>query len=159
MVRQLDLFRETLTLRAYALWKIPLIAFVSPSVVHLDDERCELRIKLSHRTKNHWGTMYFGALCVGADLVGGLLALRHMRQKKAKVSLLFKDFQAEFKRRADGHVHFHCAQGAAIADLVDQAVATGQRVNLPLDITATVPSKGGETVAKFVLTLSLKANK
>ncbi len=34
-----------------------------------------IRIPLGWRTRNHLGSMYFGALATGADLVGGLLVM------------------------------------------------------------------------------------
>jgi len=44
-----------------------------------------------------------------------------------------------------------------VKHLIEEAVKTGERVNMPLKITATVPElSGDEPVAEFVLTLSLK---
>ncbi len=74
-----------------------------------------------------------------------------------KVSLIFKDFRADFLKRAEGDVHFICTQGAEIASLVDRTIASGEREEMPVQVTATVPSlSGDEPVAEFVLTLSLK---
>ena len=43
--------------------------------------------------------------------------------------------------------------------VIVEATKTGERVNMPLKITATVPEISGiEPVAEFVLTLSLKDN-
>jgi hypothetical protein len=65
--------------------------------------------------------------------------------------------QARFHKRAEGDVHFSCADSEAVADLVARAIASGERVELPVTITATVPEKlGAEPVAEFLLTLSLK---
>jgi acyl-coenzyme A thioesterase PaaI-like protein len=150
--------RETLVLRGFSFFRIPLLYFISPSVVDLSDSRCEVRIPLNRRTKNHMGSMYFGVLCAGADCAGGLMAFR--LGQAAGVSLLFKDFQAEFLKRAEGDVHFSCEEGAQVRELVDRVARSGERENLPVHVTATVPSKlGSEPVAKFVLTLSLKARK
>lgn len=154
----LNALRATVSLHAFAWTRIPLIAFLSPRVVEVTDERIEVRIPLTYRSRNHLKSMYFGALAVGADAAGGLLAMRLIdRRKDKKIALVFKDLHAQFLRRADGDVHFHCDQGAAIAELVERAAATGERCNLPLHITATVPTRGPDPVATFVLTLSLKA--
>jgi acyl-coenzyme A thioesterase PaaI-like protein len=152
-----SLMRETLLLRAYALPRIPMITLLSPTVVALDDQHAVVRIPLTWRSKNHLGSMYFGALSVGADCTGGLLAMQEMRRRPEKIALVFKDFHANFLKRADGDVHFTCRQGPEIRELVQRAADTGERVELPMDIVATVPGKyGDEPVAKFVLTLSLK---
>lgn len=34
------MLKQTLLLRAFGLWKIPLIAFVRPAVVELSDKKC-----------------------------------------------------------------------------------------------------------------------
>jgi hypothetical protein len=152
-----EVIRETLFLRAFSFFKIPLIFFLSPRVLELDDKRTEIKIPLSNRAKNHLRSMYFGALCVGADCAGGLLAMKLIRESGQKVSLIFKDFKAAFHKRAEGDVHFVCTQGDEIRALVEKAIQSGERVNMPVHIAALVPSKNGsEPVANFTLTLSLK---
>ena len=105
--------------------------------------------------------MYFGALCIGADAAGGMIAAKLLAQLKgAKGSLIFKDFKANFLKRPEGDTIFTCKDGARIKAAVDQAHQSGERVDLPVHVIATVPSKfGDEPVATFVLTLSLKVKK
>jgi acyl-coenzyme A thioesterase PaaI-like protein len=149
--------KETLLLRAFGFLKIPMLYSISPTVVEISEKRCVVRVPLNRRTKNHLNSMYFGALAAGADCAGGLIAMRFLREEEAQVSLIFKDFHAEFMKRAEGDVLFACEDGDAVRELVRQTVTTGERQNMPLHITATVPSKfGTEPVAKFILTLSLK---
>jgi acyl-coenzyme A thioesterase PaaI-like protein len=148
---------ETFLLRAFGFLKIPLLFFVRPSVLDATDDRCVVRIRLKRRSKNHLGSMYFGALAVGADCAGGLIAMRQIRAEGSPISLIFKDFHANFLKRAEGDVHFTCEQGAAIRELVKRANQTGERENMSVRVTATVPSQlGSEPVAQFLLTLSLK---
>ncbi len=149
-------WRETLWVRTWSLLKIPVLWFVRPSVLELTGEQVVVKIPFRRRTKNHLGSMYFGVLCIGADTAGGLIAMKRIQETGNKVSLIFKDFSAEFLKRAEGPVHFVCTEGAAVADLVDQAMASGERVSMPVHVTATVPSIDDEPVAQFVLTLSLK---
>jgi hypothetical protein len=78
-------------------------------------------------------------------------------EAEGKVALIFKDFHADFLKRAEGDVRFTCEQGREIRALVRKALASGERESLPVHVTATVPSKlGDEPVAQFTLTLSLK---
>ena len=63
---------------------------------------------------------------------------------------------AEFLKRAEGDVFFTCAQGKEIASLVTRAAESKERVELPVNLTATFPEQGDDRVAKFTLTLSLK---
>lgn len=146
----------TLQLQALAVLKIPVLAFLTPRVLALGD-RCEIKIPLSRRAKNHLGSMYFAALAAGADAACGLLAWKLIDDSGRKVSLIFKDFHAEYLKRADGDVHFICEEGAQIKELVAKTIQSGERENLTVNVRATVPSKyGSEPVALFKLTLSLK---
>ena len=152
--------KHTLRLRAFGLLKIPLLFFCRPSVVTINDQEAVIKIPLRRRTKNHLGSMYFGVLAVGADCCGGLLAMHHIDHSGQKVSLQFKDFKADFLKRPTTSVHFICRQGTVVAQAIQQALATKERVNQTLEILATCPRHSGdEPVARFALTLSLKASK
>ncbi|MFA6120079.1 MAG: DUF4442 domain-containing protein [Sideroxydans sp.] len=148
--------RETISLRWFGLTKIPVLFYFGVSVTEISKERMVVRIPLRRRTKNHLGSMYFGALCAGADCAAGAFAMHLIKQQPKSVSLVFKDFNAEFLKRAEGDVDFCCDQGKEIAELVAQAVASEERVERQLDVIATVPSLSDEVVARFKLTLSLK---
>ena len=155
-----DRVKETFWLRAFGLLKVRMLLFVSPSVVELNETRCEIKIPLNRRTKNHLNSMYFGVLAAGADCAGGMIAMRMIQQEGDQASLLFKEFHAEFLKRAEGDTHFICEDGAAIREMVKRALLSGERENMPVHVTAKVPSKlGDEPVAKFTLTLSIKRKK
>ena len=140
----------------FGLTRIPLIFYCRPKVVSISDTRLEVKIKFNRRTKNHLKSMYFGVLSVGADVTGGFLAMKFIQESKSKIALIFKDFHAEFLKRAEGDVHFICEDGSVIKELIETAEETGERHNLPLHITATVPTISHEPVATFILTLSIK---
>lgn len=149
-------FQDTMFVRLFGFTKVPLIFWVSPTVIKLDDKECIIKIPLNRRTKNHLNSMYFGVLATGADLAGGLVAMKEIIDSKKKVALSFKDFHAEFLKRAEGDVHFVCTQIPEIKNFVKEVIASGERMNFPVHIDAIVPSEGPEPVAKFILTLSLK---
>jgi acyl-coenzyme A thioesterase PaaI-like protein len=154
---RLQLIRETLALRLWAFKKIRLISYVRPSVVELTDERCEIVVPLSWRTRNHLRSMYFGALCTGADAAAALIGLKASEKAGGKTAIIFKDMRAEFLKRAEADVHFACEQGREILALLESAERSGERENLLVHVVATVPKLlGAEPVARFTLTLSVK---
>ena len=140
----------------FGLIKIPLILFCRPKVIKVNSKSIEVKIKLRYRTKNHLESMYFGVLAVGADVTGGFFAMKYIQQSNSNLSLIFKDFSADFLKRAEGDVHFTCNEGIEIQELVKKAEQTGERHNLPLHIFASVPSLSNDIVAKFILNLSIK---
>ena len=151
-----NLTKANLYLKFFGLTKIPLLWFCRPKIINLDSNSVEIQIPLKHRTKNHLGSMYFGALSVGADITGGFLAMICIRKSKHKVALIFKDFKADFLKRAEGDVHFRCNQGSNIVNLVEKTIESGERESMIVNIDAYVPSISDDIVAKFELTLSLK---
>lgn len=147
--------KETFKIRAWARLNVPMIAYAWPRVVESSTETVVIELPLRRRTKNHWGTMYFGALAVGADLAVGLLAMngieKYREETGEKMSLVFKDFQAEFQRRPDGPVQFRCQDGEAIQAAILEA--RQQRTTIPCQVLAFV---GDQQVAQMQLGLSLK---
>ena len=133
-----------------------MMLYVKPSVMEISTERVVVRIPLRRRTRNHIGSMYFGALSVGADCAVGTLAMHLIRQQPKHISLIFRNFRAEFHKRAEGAVDFCCSQGHEISNLVAQAAASDERVEMMVDVIATVPDQNDDPVATFKLTLSLK---
>ena len=151
-------FKTTLFLKFFGFLKVPMIYYCNPKVINISKESVEIKISLNRRTKNHVGSMYFGSLSVGADVTGAVIALDLIKKSKFKINLLFKDFKADFLKRAEGDVHFICNDGKLISEMIKETELSKERVNKAIDIIAYVPSKLKDTpVAKFILTLSLKA--
>ena len=152
---------NTVAVRLWSLRNVFLLWLVSPSVVEISEKRCVIRIPLNWRTRRRdIHAMYLGVLCMGADVAAGLIAFDMLRRRKIRVSFVFKDIRGEFLKRAEGDVHFTNDDGPLIADLIERALATGEREEATVRVTATVPSKlGDEPVAKFELTLSVKSLK
>ncbi len=148
--------RASLEVLYFGFTKIPMLFFVRPSVVAISQDQVVVKIALRRRTRNHLGSMYFGALAVGADCAAGLIAMQLIKRQPWPISLIFKDLKADFLQRAEGDVYFTCTQGAEIASLVARAAQSDERVELPVHLTATVPERGDDPVARFILTLSLK---
>jgi acyl-coenzyme A thioesterase PaaI-like protein len=150
------LLKETALLRLVGL-RVPMLLFLGPRVLELDEERCAIEIPLTWRSKNHLiGAMYFGALCAGADLAGGMPAAR-LIAKNRDLRLVFGKLEAEFLKRADGDVVFRSRDARRVAEAAREAIRTGERVSAPVEVVATVPSRyGDEPVARFQMTISLK---
>ena len=148
-----SLFKANLALKLFSFTKIPIIGFIGPKVIQLDNDKCVLRIMLKRRTKNHLNSMYIGVLSVGADLACGMLGLYHIRESGKNITLVFKDMKADFLKRPDKDVNFICIQGEEVKKIVEDTIATGERKSIPMKIDAIC---NDEKVCEFILTLSLK---
>ncbi|MGI5308082.1 DUF4442 domain-containing protein [Rheinheimera sp. WS51] len=142
-------------------WRyIPLIGFCSPKIVHMDEKSLEVTIPCGWRTKNHLGSVYFGALAIGADLAGAFLVFTKAQNRGVNANFAFKDVQGQFLKRPEAKVHFTSHDGDIIDQMIDESLASGERINRPVSVVATCPSlHGAEPMATFTLTLSVKAKK
>ncbi|MFT5779409.1 MAG: acyl-coenzyme A thioesterase PaaI-like protein [Crocinitomicaceae bacterium] len=136
------------------LMKIPIIGFIKPRLIELNDDNASVKIRLRRRTKNHLKSMYFGALAVGADVSAGLHAFYFAGQMGKKVSFAFKGMQAEFLMRAESDVVFSSVDGQVVKAAIQESSDTDARVNKSINVTAT--NKEGEIVATFVMIISVR---
>ena len=151
-------FKTNLFIKYFGFTKVPLIFYCKPKVVAISNTSVTLKIPLIRRNRNHVGSMYIGALTIGADLSSALLALNIVDKSKRKIIPIFKDLKAEFLKRAEGDVHFICDEGEKIDRMMKKVLSQNIRVNEVINVVAYVPSKLGKNpVAKFSLTLSIKA--
>lgn len=108
--------------------KIPLLAFCMPRVVESSALRNVIKIPIGWRTRNHLGSMYFGALAMGAELSIAMTVVRLMHEEKLQLSFIFKEFSCEFLKRAETDVEFVCLEAPQVEELVRKAMATGERL-------------------------------
>jgi hypothetical protein len=135
-------------------FKIPILHYVRPRLIEINDEKVVLKVTLRRRTKNHLNSMYFGALAVGADIAGGLQAFYFAERYGKKISFAFKSSTAQFLKRAETDTFFESNQGAVIVAALKKSMETGERVN---DIVSVIAkNSNGEIVATFEMGISLK---
>jgi hypothetical protein len=149
--------KESLWLNLLAFLKVPLLFSASPKVIKFNDNETTVFLPFKRKNKNHLGSMYFGALAMGAELSVALMAIEQTRISPKKVSFIFKDFKAEFLKRADGGTYFTCEEAKGVKELVKKAEKSSDRVEQKFKGYAYVDKKTKEPVMTYELTLSLKA--
>ncbi len=153
-VKEITLKQMQRKLWLLGVFKIPMIGFVKPKLLKLDENESVVRIRLRRKTKNHLSSMYFGALAVGADIAAGLHAFYFADSLGHKVSFAFKGMNAEFLMRAESDILFKIDQGELIKKAILNSAETKERVNQPIDVIAT--NSKNEKVATFVMIVSVK---
>ena len=151
------LWKRTLQLWLFGFAKVPMIFWLRPRVLSLSTEKAVVMIPLKRRSKNHLNSMYYGALCVGADIAGGIQVLNVLGGDLKKISFAFKDVKGEFLKRPEADVHFTCVDGQVVQDVIKKSMQTKERENAAVNVIATTPTiTGNEPVARFTLTISGK---
>ncbi|MES3038545.1 MAG: DUF4442 domain-containing protein [Bdellovibrionota bacterium] len=161
-------WKITWFLRLYGLVYIPLVRFCWPSVIECSNQRTILRLPLRRATKNHLGAMYFGALNIGAELCIAMVAVIKIRESGHRIDFLFKDYKADFLRRAEDDVYFICEEVETVVKQIAEASTSTERINRTMRAYAIVPKvapaagaslAGEEKIATFELTLSVRQRK
>jgi acyl-coenzyme A thioesterase PaaI-like protein len=145
--------KDKIFLKLYCFFRLPIISYCRPKIIKSDCDIVEIQIPLKRRTKNHLNSMYFGALSVGADFSGGLLVMNILRKNKSNAKLVFKDFKANFIKRATSDVLFVCKSSQVIQSSVIKNSSDKARVNFEIYVEAFC---SGDLVADFYLTTSIK---
>ena len=83
-------FKDRLLLKIYCYLKLPLIAYCRPKILIANNYESMVQIPLSRRTKNHFNSMYFGALSIGADFTAGLLVMNLLKKINLKLSFYLR---------------------------------------------------------------------
>jgi acyl-coenzyme A thioesterase PaaI-like protein len=134
--------------------KIPIIGFIKPKLIELNDEKARVKIRLRRRSKNHLNSMYFGALAVGADVAAGLHAFYFAGKMGKKVSFAFKGMNVEFLMRAESDVVFSSNDGQVVSDAMQESLKNSSRVNKSISVVAE--NTNGEIVATFDMIVSVR---
>lgn len=135
-------------------FKIPMIWYVKPRLLELNEERVKVKIRLRRRTKNHLNSMYFGALAVGADVAAGIFAFYFAELLGKKVSFAFKGINGNFLKRAESDIVFVCEEGNLVQKAMDLSLESGERVNETVKVIAY--NTYNEAVAEFDMIVSVK---
>ena len=148
----------TFRLWAFALLKIRLVLFLRPRVCRVSEHCLALRIRLNRRTRNHYGSMYFGALVIGAELIPGILSIVLAEKLGKRVSLLTTCIKAEFTKQATGDVIFTCSEGVVIEQHILASAAQNRPKVADIRVFAHRDSaQGGEAIAMFWFSVRIRA--
>ncbi len=142
-------------------FKIRLLGFISPKVVHFSREKVVVRVKLNRKTKNHLNSMYLGALVMGAELAAGLPYAYFAQLEKAKFSLVFADMESKYLKRPDSNVYFEVKDLTIFEKLLEETIKYPERKSekIYVDAFTHYNESNQEKVATFALGLSVKVKK
>lgn len=148
------LFTNALGIRAVLWSKLPLAAFAGLRVARLDESGAEVTLPAGWKTQNPFGSTYFAAQAMAAEMSTGAPALWFIEQSGANVASLVTGISAKFNKKATSKAHFVFADGKEMRAAIDQAVKSGE----PIVFTArSIGTQGdGTQIAEFAVEWSFK---
>jgi len=139
---------------AYMWRRLPLGACAGLRVVHLDDEACTVRLAGGWRTRNPFGSAYFAAQAMAAEMSTGAPAFMLVQGATASVALILREVRAVFTKRITGRSSFTFADVAGMRAVVERAARSGEsEVYTGRSIGRTAD---GAVAAEFDVTWSFK---
>ncbi len=155
------LFKQQIThpikYRLFMLGKLPMGFISGLKVVQLEEAGASVAVKFKWVNQNPFRSIYFAVLSMAAELSTGILAFGQIYQRKPGVSMLVVKLDAAFYKKAVGRIVFTCNDGATIMEAIEQAISTGEGVNVPCTSIGT--NEQNEVVAQFTFTWSFKAKR
>jgi hypothetical protein len=141
-------------LRAYFLAKLPLAAAAGLRITRLDGNSCDVSVPFGWRTTNPFGSIYFAALSMAAELSCAGLAMMAVRGAPEPVSVLPIGLEGTFEKKATAVTTYTCNDGPALFAAVNRALETGEGVTCVAETVGRMPD--GTRVSAFKFTWSFK---
>lgn len=131
---------------------IPLAGGLKVHVRHWSPDRCELEMPLSRRSRNHLGSMYFGAQMTLADLAAGVLLFPQF--PIGPYAGVIKRVEADFLAKAKGVVRcvaYYPDEARATLETVRTSESGKAEAWIPLDLVD--PGDRVVTEVRFLVAL------
>lgn len=144
-----------LGIRALLWSKLPLAAFAGLRVARLDDSGAEVTLPAGWKTQNPFGSTYFAAQAMAAELSTGAPALWFIERTGVPISSLVTGISARFTRKAVSRARFVFSGGAAMRAVIEEASRSGEPALYTAQSVGT--QEDGSQVAVFTIEWSFKA--
>jgi acyl-coenzyme A thioesterase PaaI-like protein len=137
----------------FQIMKLPASWFVGIHVVEVNATRAVVSLPFRWSSTNPFKSIYFAALCAAAEMSTGLLVLIGI-EEHGNFSMLVKNFEAEFIKKANTATRFVCDDGTILQSKIDDSVVS--KVPFEIVLTSTGYNTSDEVVCTMKVTWALK---
>lgn len=141
---------KTLTARAVP-WMIPFTGGLGLGVEESSKERVVLTLPLKRRTRNHVGSVYFGAQVTLAEICMGLLLFN--RYPPGPYGLLVKRAEVDFHAKAKSALRATCDPGSEIFATLEQGLAAEGKAEAWIEVPLRDQQGAIVTTPRFLVAL------
>lgn len=142
---------------SWYLWKrLPLAWLMGLRIKQIEQDSCSIILPFKKRNLNPFKSMYFAAQIAAAELSTGLLLLVAI-DGKPKISMLVKELNASFFKKAVTDIVFICNDGKTIEKAINQAIVTEAKIEF--QAVSFGYNKEAEIVSETKITWSIKLKK
>lgn len=140
--------------KAYLWYRLPLAACSGMRLVRLDDAGCTVRLPGGWRTRNPFGSTYFAAQTMAAEMATGAVAMLLVRSTAPSLAFILRDVRGAFLKRIEGPSTYAFDDVAGMRAVIARALASGESEAYLARVRAAAGS--AETASEFEITWSFK---
>jgi len=146
--------------RPLALWgfnlaKMPMGVAAGLRLDHIDEESCKVTLPGGWRTQNPFGSMYWAAQGMAAEMATGVYGFVLTQAAPVPVRMILSGCSAEFTRMCKGRGSFVFEDGPKVRAAIEETLRTGEGVECATKVTGYDPS--GEQVSSWTFTWAFRA--
>jgi len=141
----------------FAFTNLPSAWFAGLKIESLTATTGVVSVKQKWFNKNPFRSIYFAILAMAAEVATGVLCMGYLYKLSPSVSMLVVKNEAHFHKKATGKISFTCADGEAVNQAIQAAIA--QQIGTTVTCHAIGTNEAKEVVAEFWFTWSFKAKK
>lgn len=149
--------RNPMTLVGFQGWKMPLGLAAGLRVDAIDRTSCRVSLPGGWRTQNPFGSMYWAAQGMAAEMATGLHGYVLTSSAPVPVRMILARCEGSFSRMCKGRGTFVFDQGERVIEVIGETLATGASIEAPCEVVGYDPS--GEEVSRWVFTWSFRARR
>lgn len=138
----------------FLLFKVPAAWFCGVRIKEFNEEYCMVSVKHRWINQNPFKSMYFAVQAMAAELSTGAVVLKEVEKSKRRISMLVKENNASFVKKATGRITFECRDIDLIKDSVQKAIEDPEGITFWAKSVGR--NKNGEVVSEFNFQWTLK---
>lgn len=155
IAKGLTMIRSPWKMAAFQGAKMPLGIAAGLRIDAIDETSCTVSLPGGWRTQNPFGSLYWAAQGMAAEMATGLHAYVLREAAPVPVGMILAGCEGSFTKMGKGRCRFVFDQGEKVADVIGQALATGERLTCATDVVGYDPA--GDEISRWVFTWSFRA--
>lgn len=116
----------TAKLNTFLMFKVPSAWICGVRIKEIGDGSCSVGVKHRWINQNPFNSMYFAVQAMAAELSTGALVMSQIKESGKKISMLVKNNNASFNKKATGNIVFRCMDGNLIKEAIQKTIETGE---------------------------------
>lgn len=155
--KSLALMRTTMGVAGFMAAKMPLGLAAGLRVDSVDRTSCVVSLPGGWRTQNPFGSMYWAAQGMAAEMATGVQGYALTNAAPVPVRMILSGCEGRFSRMCKGRGRFVFDQGARVEEAILATMASGETVTCATDVVGYDPA--GQEVSRWVFTWSFRARR